>query len=276
MGRDVAVTLLSGELAAAALNNPLSQFSSSPFSMALPYYDLAVSHTLLEAQTQRERVSQAIKLGWDAVALVHQAAAKLGEQQDRCVPLQAHFGQRGRLPPPACTPPASAFNSLLQRPFGGACRAPIQSPFPTTLPHRCAIRPVELEALLSAAQGVREALAAAEQRGGPRHGDPYSVRQLTRINIPADDPAAAQVGGPCCWLHRVWDAAGHSRGLEPAAEGRRFHKTAGVCNSQLPTPPPARAGLPCPPPDLHLPPAAGSLQQRPCAGLRPGGCAAPD
>ena len=101
MGRDVAVTLLSGELAAAALNNPLSQFSSSPFSMALPYYDLAVSHTLLEAQTQRERVSQAIKLGWDAVALVHQAAAKLGEQQDRCVPLQAHFGQRGRLPPPS-------------------------------------------------------------------------------------------------------------------------------------------------------------------------------
>jgi hypothetical protein len=70
--------------------------------MTLPYYDLAVSHTLLEAQTQRERVSQAIKLGWDAVALVHQAAAKLGEQQDRCVPQQPHFEQPRRLAPPAC------------------------------------------------------------------------------------------------------------------------------------------------------------------------------
>lgn len=111
--------------------------------MSLPYYDLAVSHTLLEPQTQRERVSQAIKLGWDAVGVVHQAAAKLSEQADRC-----------------------------------------------------SIRPVELQALLSAAKGVREALAAAEQRGGRRHGDPYSVRQLTRINIPADDAAAAQAW--CC------------------------------------------------------------------------------
>lgn len=108
--------------------------------MSLPYHDLAVSHTLLEAQTQRERVSHAVKLGWDAVGVVHQAAARLTEQQDRC-----------------------------------------------------AIRPVELQALLSAAHGVREALAAAEQRGRRLHGDPYSVRQLTRINIPADDPAEAQV-----------------------------------------------------------------------------------
>ncbi|KAL4420717.1 hypothetical protein ABPG75_010373 [Micractinium tetrahymenae] len=106
--------------------------------MSLPYYDLCVSTTLLEPQTQRERVSQAVKLGWDAVALVHQAAAKLTEQD------------------------------------------------------RCAIRPVELAALLSAAKGVREALAAAEARAGPRHGDPHTVRQLTRINIPVDDPAAAQ------------------------------------------------------------------------------------
>ena len=47
---------------------------------------------------------------------------------------------------------------------------------------------------------MREALAAAELRSsggrGGQHGDPYSVRQLTRINIPADDPAVAQVG----WL----------------------------------------------------------------------------
>ncbi|KAL4451365.1 hypothetical protein ABPG77_009437 [Micractinium sp. CCAP 211/92] len=106
--------------------------------MSQPFYDLCVSTTLLEPQTQRERVSQAIKLGWDAVALVHQAAAKLTEQD------------------------------------------------------RCAIRPVELAALLAAAKGVREALAAAEARAGPRHGDPYTMRQLTRINIPVDDPAAAQ------------------------------------------------------------------------------------
>ena len=41
--------------------------------MSLPYYDLSASCTLLEPQTQRERVSHAIKLGWDAVAMVHQA-----------------------------------------------------------------------------------------------------------------------------------------------------------------------------------------------------------
>ena len=51
--------------------------------MALPYYDLAIAESQLEAQTQRERVAYAIKLGWDAVGLVHQAAAKLTEQ-DRC------------------------------------------------------------------------------------------------------------------------------------------------------------------------------------------------
>lgn len=33
---------------------------------------------------QRERVSYAIKLGWDVVGLAHQAAAKLAEAQDRC------------------------------------------------------------------------------------------------------------------------------------------------------------------------------------------------
>ncbi|PRW21018.1 ribonuclease P complex subunit [Chlorella sorokiniana] len=111
--------------------------------MSLPYHDLAASNTLLEANTQRERVSYAIKLGWDVVGLAHQATAKLAEAQDRC-----------------------------------------------------AIRPTELQELLAAVQGVREALAAAELRTaagrGGRHGDPYTVRQLTRINIPADDPAVAQ------------------------------------------------------------------------------------
>lgn len=67
-----------------------------------------------------------------------------------------------------------------------------------SLPRRCTLQAVELEALLSAAQGVREALAAAESRTrGARHGDPYTLRQLTRINIPGEDPVAAQVGGGC-------------------------------------------------------------------------------
>ena len=109
----------------------------------LPFHDLAVSHAALEPQTQRERVSHAIKLGWDAVVLVHQAAARLSEQADRC-----------------------------------------------------AFRPVELQALLTASAGMRKALEAAEQRGSHRHGDPYSVRQLTRINIPADDAATAQACAP--------------------------------------------------------------------------------
>ncbi|KAI7836047.1 hypothetical protein COHA_010078 [Chlorella ohadii] len=117
--------------------------TGSGTNMSLPYHDLAVANTVLEANTQRERVSYAIKLGWDVVGLAHQAAAKLAEAQDRC-----------------------------------------------------AIRPTELQELLSAVQGVREALAAAELRTaggrGGRHRDPYSVRQLTRINIPADDPAVAQ------------------------------------------------------------------------------------
>jgi len=62
---------------------------------------------------------------------------------------------------------------------------------------------VELASLLSAVTGVREALAAAEARTssgrGRRHGDPYTVRQLTRINIPADDPAVAQVRAWWVW-----------------------------------------------------------------------------
>jgi hypothetical protein len=110
--------------------------------MSLPYHDLALTTGALEPQTQRERIAHAVRLGWDALALVHQAAAKLSEQGDRCC-----------------------------------------------------IQPVALEALLSAAAGVREALAAAEGRVARRHGDPYSLRQLTRINIPADDPATAQASG---------------------------------------------------------------------------------
>lgn len=50
---------------------------------------------------------------------------------------------------------------------------------------------MELEALLSAAGGVREALQAAQQRTAMRHGSPYAFRQLSRLTISADDPAAA-------------------------------------------------------------------------------------
>ena len=95
-------------------------------------------------------------------------------------------------PPPAAAAACRRWWLVLQR---LTLLAPYPCAHPLLAPTRCAIRLIELEALLSAAQGVREALAAAEQRGGPRHGDPYSVRQLTRINIPADDPAVAQVGG---------------------------------------------------------------------------------
>ena len=108
--------------------------------MSLPYHDLAVSNTLLEANTlvgaktglpaapqstpaharpllsatgppaatppvhiallplapQRERVSHAIKLGWDVVGLVHQATAKLAEAQDRCAAHPCHCIVHGR------------------------------------------------------------------------------------------------------------------------------------------------------------------------------------
>lgn len=141
--------------------------------MSLPYYDLSASSTLLDPQTQRERVSHAIKLGWDAVALVHQAAAKLTEQD------------------------------------------------------RCAIRPVELEALLSAVKGVREALAAAEARVGRRHGDAYTLRQLTRINIPADDPATAQAACASA-LARGYDLVA----VQPATE-RCFQLACGSLEADL-------------------------------------------
>lgn len=113
--------------------------------MSLPYHDLSVSNTLLEANTQvgcagvpilacladvqtgrakvasgcvpscqhtcasaaplpcqqRERVSYAIKLGWDVVGLAHQAAAKLVGAQDRCgvrgLRVGCVFGGRGML-----------------------------------------------------------------------------------------------------------------------------------------------------------------------------------
>lgn len=156
--------------------------------MSLPYYDLAASITQLEAETLRERVSWAVRLGWDGVGLTHQAGAKLREQ-DKCAPVCAvHL-------------PAAAAAAWQPSPHSAPCHAlcNTRSPCPPfdllALRCRCAIRPVELEALLAAAAGVREALAAAERRTveGRRHGDPYALRQLTRINIPADDPAIAQV-----------------------------------------------------------------------------------
>ena len=52
--------------------------------------------------------------------------------------------------------------------------------------------PVDLAALLSAAGRVRQALQAAQQRTSMRHGSPYVFRQLTRLNVAAEDPAAAQ------------------------------------------------------------------------------------
>lgn len=51
--------------------------------MARLFYDLHVNEILLEPQTQRERVSTALKLGYAGVGLVHQAKASLAAQ-DRC------------------------------------------------------------------------------------------------------------------------------------------------------------------------------------------------
>lgn len=58
-------------------------------------------------------------------------------------------------------------------------------------PHRlrCPIKPTELGALLSAAQGVSEAL----EQSSARHGNAYTFQQLTRLNFPADDVGMAQV-----------------------------------------------------------------------------------
>jgi hypothetical protein len=171
--------------------------------MSLPYYDLAVSHTLLEAQTQRERVSHAVRLGWDAVALVHQAGARLADPQDRC-----------------------------------------------------SIRPVELEALLAAAAGVREALAAAAARGGRRHGDPHSVVQLTRVNIPADDAATAQVlpAARCNVLRQKT-----TRRARPPAMAAAQGSQQSASRQVLPGAPLAAAPHPPPPPPTpthtHRPPA---------------------
>ncbi len=49
------------------------------------YYDLGVSDTQLEPSTQKERVAVALSLGYDGVALVHQASAKL-VPTDKSVP----------------------------------------------------------------------------------------------------------------------------------------------------------------------------------------------
>lgn len=164
--------------------------------MSAPYWDLGASITQLEAETLRERVSWAVRLGWAGVGLAHQAAAKLKEQQDRCAGLSSW-------PPPAASLAAAACLPATAPPHTLATHSPTPSTT-VNLRCRCAIRPVELEALLAAAAGVREALAAAERRTaeGRRHGDPYAVRQLTRINIPADDPAVAQASG--AWVVMCW------------------------------------------------------------------------
>eukprot|EP00887_Chlorella_sp_A99_P007150 scaffold2.g7150.t1 len=57
---------------------------------------------------------------------------------------------------------------------------------------RCSIQPVDLASLLNAARGVRAALQAAQQRTAARHGSPHAFRQLSRLTIAAEDPAAAQ------------------------------------------------------------------------------------
>jgi hypothetical protein len=59
------------------------------------YFDLHANEVQVEPQTQRERAATALKLGYDGIAMVHQAGPKLGDS-DKCAPQQ-------RPPPP---PPA--------------------------------------------------------------------------------------------------------------------------------------------------------------------------
>lgn len=47
--------------------------------MSHPYHDLSLAPSQLDPLSARERVAQAIRLGWDVVALAHQAAARLGD-----------------------------------------------------------------------------------------------------------------------------------------------------------------------------------------------------
>ncbi|GAB4820355.1 hypothetical protein N2152v2_007401 [Parachlorella kessleri] len=101
------------------------------------FYDLHVCESQLEPQTQRERVAQALRLGFDGMGLVHQAKERLLEQD------------------------------------------------------RCAIKPTELAALLSATEGVGKAVEASKAKVA-RHGNAYTCRQFTRLNFPADDVATAQ------------------------------------------------------------------------------------
>lgn len=57
------------------------------------FYDLCASETLLEAQTRRERVATALKLGFGCAALVHQAGYSLTDH-DRYVEVHPKISLR--------------------------------------------------------------------------------------------------------------------------------------------------------------------------------------
>ena len=47
------------------------------------FYDLSISDTQLEPETQKERTAIALSLGYDAVATPHQAETKLTPAADK-------------------------------------------------------------------------------------------------------------------------------------------------------------------------------------------------
>jgi hypothetical protein len=152
--------------------------------MSSLFYDLHVCESQLEPQTQRERVALALKLGYDGVALVHQAKATLTEQ-DRCNCL--HKERAGKLPSPACKSRVISVPAAVVLFWPTFAAGPV-SQLPLC---RCSIRPTELAALLSASHGVGQAMEASRAKHS-RRGNAYTFRQLTRLNFPADDVSTAQ------------------------------------------------------------------------------------
>lgn len=45
-----------------------------------PFWELCANEVQLEPQTQRERVAHAIRLGYDGVAIAHQAGPRLADK----------------------------------------------------------------------------------------------------------------------------------------------------------------------------------------------------
>ena len=118
------------------------------------FYDLSISDTQLEAETQKERVAVAFSLGYDGFASPHQASTSI----DRS----------GRTPAPQCHKSARPISL-------------------TPLTCRCSIRKLtttELKAAVKGMRTVRSQMATA--------GDVEKMVQLSRLNLQIEDTNEAQ------------------------------------------------------------------------------------